>query len=147
MALRKPRILQGERVLKYFDILKAIDPNYVLGHIAGPDLDFEFEIRRTKSGNGVFGLIRHKTSRSVALDILQKEKDLILKRTFTDDGQPHWVKYKEGQFYVKRDPDPRITPALNEAISKGTVPERFGENLVDWGFILFKGRPKQPKKK
>lgn len=144
MQRRQTRIVRGVLTLKFQNILVRESENTIRGHIFGPGIDFEYNLIREQTG-GAFKLLRCASSRTDAMEILAKEGARILKRIETDKENTYPVKYKEGEFYLKRDSEGRKTPAMKEALSLGIYPETAAKNISDWKFIVIKGRKKTKK--
>lgn len=142
LHLRKAHYVNGERTLEYATIMKVASPTRILCHSAGPSVDFEFEIIKESTG-AIFQIMRNAGTLVTALKILEKEKKRILERIESED-ENNFRRTKEGQFYINRVKVGRVTSALTEAIETKTFPKAFADNLVEWGFIVVKGRPKQP---
>lgn len=142
MHIRKAKQVHGERVFDHAIIMKAISPSLVLCHCGGPEVDFEFEIRKTKFG-AQSHITRNAGSLPAALEILEKMNNAIAKRIETDSGDNHPVNYSEGEYYVNRARKGRITAAHQEVLGKNYFPKAFLDNAVNWDFIIIKGQPKK----
>lgn len=146
MHRRHKRTVSGVSILAYFNIVRFESKDRLLGHIFGPEIDFEYEIKRTPSG-ATFQILRNAGSRVQALDILVKEPARMLKRIEQDKGDSPFSNYSEGEYYVKRSSSGKVSASLIEAIDAGVIPTTALKNIVAWEFTVAKGGKKRKPKK
>lgn len=141
MATRKSKVVQKQTVFEYVNIMKAITPHLILGHIGGPEVEIEYKLERL-GDSAQFQILRRSVPHQKALEILSKEKNKIIQRVPTDNGKPGPRRFKVGSYYVQRSTPGKTTAAHEESLSIGVFPDAFLKHVVDWDFKVIKGRPK-----
>ena len=143
MHLRFTRQRRGVRELHYVNLLKADSNGIVHGHLAGPAVDIEYNIIAS-AGGATFQIVRSTNSFSEVLELLEKEKLRILSRIDQEQDDMTRVRYKEGNYYVRRNGKVgHSTAALLEALAAGVFPASIVQSLMNGGFIVIKGRGKK----